>query len=127
MVSEERLTTPIPLPDLSHLTQAELSALRAYLTPKSREARKEAGKVLMKAPKAKDLWLKTVALKEDIPPEERSAVMTEFYEEVLRHPDAFLVYAWANALSTLDRHVWDEMLRRSKVTDDEKAAKKSRR
>jgi hypothetical protein len=113
--SPHRPVAPIPLPDLSHLTQAELSALRGYLTTKSREAHKDAMKMLGKDHKVRDLWLKTLGLKSDAPPEERAEVETSFYEEILRHPEAFVLYAWANGLATLDRYVWETMLERSKV------------
>jgi hypothetical protein len=111
-----RLTTPIPHPDLSHLNQAELSALRGYLTVKSKEARRDATKVLGKYPKARDLWLKTLGLKSDATPEERAEVEAPFYEEIVRHPEAFVLYAWANGLATLDRYVWESMVELSKVS-----------
>lgn len=113
--SPHRPVAPIPLPDLSHLTHAELSALRGYLTTKSKEARKEATKVIGKDTKVRDLWLKTLGLKSDATPEERAAVEVPFFEEILRHPEAFVLYAWANGLATLDRYVWETMLERSKV------------
>jgi hypothetical protein len=97
------------------LTQAELSALRTYLVTKSKEARKEATKVLGKDTNVRDLWLKTLALKSEATPEERAVVENPFYEEILRHPESFVVYAWANGLATLDKHVWKTILERSKV------------
>ena len=116
------MVSPIPLPDLSHLNHAELSALRAYLNTKSREARKDAMKVLGKDHKVRDLWLKTLGLKEDTPPEERTEVETVFYSEIVRNPEAFVVYAWANGLATLDRYVWEKMLELSKVTPVKKTS-----
>lgn len=113
--SLHRPVAPIPLPDLSHLTHAELSALRGYLTTKSKEARKEATKVIGKDHKVRDLWLKTLGLKSDATPDERAEVENPFYEEILRYPEAFVLYAWANGLATLDRHVWETMLERSKI------------
>ena len=122
--SPQRPVAPIPLPDLSHLTQVELSVLRGYLTTKSKEARKEATKVIGKDPKVRDLWLKTLGLKSDATPEEKAAVETPFYQEILRQPEAFVLYAWANGLATLDRHVWETMLDRSKVTAVKKPSSK---
>ena len=115
-----RLTTQVPLPDLSALTQAELSALRAYLTVKSKEARKEATKHLSKVIPVRDLWLKTLALKEDSTDEEREEVFAPFYREVMRHPEVFVSYVWANSLATLDKHVWDAMLELSKTLPPKK-------
>ena len=120
LVVDNRLTTQLPLPDLSALTQAELSALRAYLTVKSKEARKEATKQLSKVVPVRDLWLKTIALKEDSTDEEREEVLTPFYREVVRHPEVFFSYAWANSLATLDKHVWDAMLELSKTQTPKK-------
>lgn len=125
LVADNRLTTQLPLPDLSALTQVELSTLRAYLTVKSKEARKEATKLLGKVPPVRDLWLKTIALKEDSTEEEREEVLAPFYREVMRHPEVFVSYAWANSLATLDKHVWDAMLELSKSQTPEKAKKKS--
>ena len=125
LVADNRLTTQLPLPDLSDLTQAELSALRAYLTVKSKEARKEATKLLGKDPSVRDLWLKTIALREDATDEEREGALSPFYREVMRHPEVFLSYAWANALATLDKHVWDAMVELSKTQTPEKTKKKS--
>lgn len=124
LVADNRLTTQLPLPDLSDLTQAELSALRAYLTVKSKEARKDATKLLSKDASVRDLWLKTIALKEDATAEEREGVLAPFYREVMRHPEVFLSYAWANALATLDKHVWDAMVELSKTQTPEKAKKR---
>ena len=113
------------MPDLSALTQAELSALRAYLTVKSKEARKEATKLLGKVTPVRDLWLKTIALKETATDEERESVLAPFYREVMKHPEVFVSYAWANSLAALDKHVWDAMLERAKTEIPEKARKKS--
>jgi hypothetical protein len=123
-VADSRLTTQVPLPDLSTMTHAELSALRTYLTVKSREARKEANKLLGKVPAVRDLWLKTVALKETATDEEREEVQAPFYQEVMRHPEVFVAYAWANALSTLDKHIWETMLELAKVMIPEKVRKR---
>jgi hypothetical protein len=106
------------------LTQAELSALRAYLTVKSKEARKEATKLLGKVPPVRDLWLKTIALKESATDEEREGVLTPFFQEVMKHPEVFVSYTWANSLAILDRHVWDAMLELSKSQVPEKTKKK---
>ena len=124
LVADNRLTTQLPLPDLSDLTQAELSALRAYLTVKSKEARKDATKLLSKDASVRDLWLKTLGLKEDTTDEEREVVLSPFYREVMKHPEVFLSYAWANALATLDKHVWDAMVELSKTQTPEKAKKR---
>jgi len=125
LVADNRLTTQVPLPDLSSLTQAELSALRAYLAIKSRESRRDATKLLGKVASVRDLWLKTVALKETATEVEREEVLVPFYQEVMRHPEVFISYAWANSLSTLDKHVLDAMLELAKTQVPEKAKKKS--
>ena len=124
-MADNRLTTQLPLPDLSALTQTELSALRAYLTVKSKEARKEASKLLGKVVPVRDLWLKTIALKESATDEEREEVLAPFYREVMKHPEVFVSYAWANSLATLDKHVWDAMLELAKTQIPEKVRKKS--
>jgi hypothetical protein len=124
LVADNRLTTQVPLPDLSALNQAELSALRAYLTLRSKEARKEATKLLGKVASVRDLWLKTVALKETATDEEREEVLYPFYQEVMRHPEVFVAYAWANSLATLDKHVWGAMLELAKTQVPEKVRKR---
>jgi len=124
IVPGEFQSLPIPLPDLSHLTQAELTALRSAIAAESKEARKTAVKLLGKTPVVKDLWMKSMGLPTSTPPEERALVMDPFHRECLRYPETFLVHAWANALWVLDRHIWDEMVKRSKAAEEANPKKK---
>jgi hypothetical protein len=124
IVPGEFQSLPIPLPDLSHLTQAELAALRSSISAESKEARKTAVKLLGKTPVVKDLWLKSVGLPTATPPEERALIMDPLHRECLRYPETFLRHAWANALCVLDRHIWDEMVKRSKAAEEAKPKKK---
>lgn len=117
LVADNHLTLPVPLPDLTHLTQAELASLKGAIASRTKEARKDSVKALGKIPVVRDLWLKIVALPSTTSEEERAGITEPFHRECLRHPDAFLVYAYANALWTLDRHIWEEMLRRSKEAE----------
>jgi hypothetical protein len=125
-VADDYLTVQLPLPDLSTLTQAELTALRTYLNAKCKEARKESSRLIGKVVVVRDLWLKTIALKGDATAEEREAVNAPFYQEAMKHPELFVSYAWANSLSTLDRHIWATMMDRSKLMEAEKTKKSSR-
>jgi hypothetical protein len=126
-VADDHLTVQLPLPDLSTLTQAELSALRTYLSAKCKEARKESSRLIGKVVVVRDLWLKTIALKGDATAEEREEVNAPFYQEAMKYPELFVSYAWANSLSTLDHHVWTAMMERSKLVEAEKSTKKPSR
>lgn len=123
-VSSEYQTLSVPLPDLSHLTQAELVALRSLLTVKAKEARKESVKTLSKIPIVKDLWMKLIGLPSTASDETRAEIMNPLNKECLRYPEAFLVHAWANSLRVLECHVWDEILKRSKEEAERKGPKK---
>lgn len=113
-VSVEHLASPIPIPSLAHLTVAELTSLRSYLASQTKEGRKKANQSIYKVPALKTLWMKTVGLRSDASEEDRDQVYGEFHREILRYPEAFLVYAQANSLYVLDKAIWEEMLRRSK-------------
>lgn len=124
-VADSHPTVPVPMPDLSHLTHAELTTLRSYFTTQSRELRRKAIQVMGKYPTVKSLWMKTVALPAGATQEERDAIWVPFHREVLRYPEAFFLYAWANTLVTLDKYLWDAMVERSKIEGPKKKAGKS--
>jgi len=113
-VSVEHLASPVSIPSLTHLSVAELHSIRSYLASQTKESRKKSNQAISKVPTLKTLWLKTVGLRSDSSEEDRAQVYGEFHREILRHPEAFLVYAQANALYVLDKAIWEEMLRRSK-------------
>jgi hypothetical protein len=123
-VPDSHPTVPVPMPDLSHLTHSELTALRSYFTAQSRDLRRKAIHVMGKYPSIKGLWLKTVALPTGASQEERDATLVPFHREVLRFPDAFFLYAWANTLVTLDKYLWDAMVERSKIEGPKKKSGK---
>ena len=99
---------PVRVPSLDRLTNPELIALRNRIHAITRKARKDASKALCKEETVKTLWLATLGNTAD-----REHACIEFEAELLRHPDAFLVYAWANALTALDQTIRAEMVRRS--------------
>jgi hypothetical protein len=105
------ITLPVPRLDLSHLTNQELSALRGRIQAEAREARKLATKVLSgKDATLRNLWMTSLSAKPEVSADAKAA----FEKEVLRHPDAFVKYAFANAYHVLDQAVHAEMLERSK-------------
>ena len=106
---------PIPLPDLSHLSNTELSLFRGVLATKAKEARKDSVKAIGKSKDLKALWLKSVSVPGSATPEERAAAIDPFHQEILKNPEEFLVHAWTNALWVLDQHVREEMLKRSRM------------
>lgn len=114
-MSAEHLASPIPIPDFSHLTVQELSALKSYVTSHMKEARKKAHSAIGKTPQSlKSLWMGTLSMRSDASEEDRRSVLEPFHREILKYPEAFFLYAHANALFVLDRAIMDEMLRRSK-------------
>lgn len=112
-MSAEHLSTPVPVPDFSHLTMKELTSLRGFIASQMKEARKRSIQVLSKTD-VKHLWMETVTSKPGATDEEKLDKLREFQREVLRYPEAFLAYAHANSLFVLDRAIWEEMVRRSK-------------
>lgn len=109
----DHLSTPVPLPDLSHLKPAELSALRGFIGSQMKEARKRSIQLLSKTD-IRGLWMDTVTSKPNATEDEKADALRHFQREVLRYPEAFLAYAHANSLHVLDKAIWDEMVRRSK-------------
>ena len=109
----EHVALQVKAPPLTHLSAAELSALRTYLHKQGREARKAANKVIMKEAKLKDLMLKSLAFKHDDPA--RIASREAFEAELARFPEALTRYAVANAYVVLDLSVREESLRRASV------------
>lgn len=110
----EHLTMPVEVPDLTHLTSAELTSLRGFIGSQMRDARKKANQAISKVDSLRPLWVDTVASKPNATAEETDEILRLFHREVLRHPTAFLSYAYANSLHVLDRAIWGELLRRSK-------------
>jgi hypothetical protein len=112
-VSVDHLSTPVTVPDLAHLTTVELSALRGFIASQMKEARKKSI-VLLSKTDIRGLWMDTVTSKPTATEEEKAEILRQFQSEVLRYPEAFLAYAYANSLHVLDRAIWGEMVRRSK-------------
>lgn len=107
----EHVSLPIRTPDLTHLSNEELHALRSKVASMTREARKRANNAILKHPTLKDPWFKSMSVKGDDP--EREEVMRRLEQQLLRFPEAFLSYAYANSLFVLDEAFRQEMLRRS--------------
>lgn len=112
-VAVDHLASPVPIPDLSHLTSVELSALRGYIASQMKEARKKSIQLLSKTD-IRGLWMDTVTSKPNATDEEKDAALRNFQREVLRYPEAFMAYAYANSLHVLDKAIWGEMVKRSK-------------
>lgn len=113
----DELSTPIDLPDFTHLSVPELTSLRNHIAMQTKEARKKANVAIAKtgSPTLKSLWMNYVSLRSDTSAEDRRATSKPFYNELLRHPIAFLAYSYVNSLLILDQAIVQDMLRRSKV------------
>lgn len=110
----DHASLPVRLPDLSHLTNEQLGALRGKLAPMMRETRKKATSVITRIPSVQKAWLRTLSLKSDDP--ERASILAVLELELLRHPEAFLTYALANSLVALDEGLKAEMTQRQMLT-----------
>jgi len=110
-VSDDHVTLPIRLPDLTHLTNDELHALRSKLSTGMRDGRKKATTIISRIPEVRSPWMKSMSLKTDDPT--RAEIMANLEFELLRHPEAYIAYAHVNSLFLLDGAIRDEMLRRS--------------
>ena len=110
-VALEHVSLPVRLPDLSHLTNDELQALRHRISLMTRDARKKATNIINRIPSVQKPWMRTLSLKPDDPTRQESFAKLEL--ELLRHPEAFLAHAYVNSLFVLDEGLRAEMGRRS--------------
>lgn len=106
----EHVSLPVRLPDLAHLTDDELQALRRKIASMTRDARKKATSVIGRIPSVQKPWMKSLGLKTDDPA--RQEILSTLELELLRHPDAFLAYAYVNSLFVLDEGLKAEGVRR---------------
>lgn len=111
------LILPIPLPTLEHLTDDELSALQAKFTSAAREARRKANASIQRDAALRLLYMRTLGKE---PAEED---VQAFEQRLLRNPEAYIAYAYANALIHLDTTCRNESLRRH-GTDSRKSKRK---
>lgn len=100
---------PVAIPDLTHLTTAELLSLRSYISTQTRDARKKSNQLLNKTEGLRRVWMETISAK-TATPEARQ----EFQRQLVKHPAAFLAYSYANSLFVLDEGIRAEMNRRSR-------------
>lgn len=106
---------PTHLPSLVHLDNQELQALYEYTQRNSREVRRDASKGISKVRSLGALYIKTLGKDTD------SEVRQEFERELVKHPDCFLTWAYANSLTIMAANIRDEMLRRSRPQESKHA------
>lgn len=109
-MSDDHLSLPVRLPDLAHLSNEELRALRAKIGSMTRDARRKAQTAIQKYPSIREPWMRVLGQKRG--PDSEEAYRT-LERELLRHPDAFLAEAYVNSLFVLDEAIRDEILKRS--------------
>lgn len=118
----EHVALQVKAPPLTHLTNAELGALRAHLQKSMREARKAANKLIMKDTGLKNLLLKSLGYKSDDPA--RLEAHTAFESELARSPEALTRWAVANAYVVLDQSVREETLRRASLAPPQSVSRR---
>jgi hypothetical protein len=72
-------------------------------------------------PTVQKAWIKALSLKADA--HERDEIMLALEAELLRHPEAYLEYAHANALIALDEAIKAEMIQRELMAPKKKGRK----
>ncbi len=112
-MADDHATLPVALPSLDHLTNEELGALRGKVMTVMREARRKSTQVIGRAPSLKKSWSKSLTITKDTAPEARIAILTEFEQELLRVPEAYLAHAYANSLTRFDELLRETLARRS--------------
>lgn len=105
----------VHVPDMTGITNAELQAIRSHIQSVNRETRKKSNVLMGKEEGLRPFWLKTLGMGTRSSPEEKKAAHEAFERELLRHPAAFLSYAMANSLVSIDSIIRDEIMRRTKI------------
>lgn len=106
-MSEEHTSLPVQVPDIKHLSNEELHALRNKALNLSRDARKKSGTAIIKIPTVKKLWIALLGANANNP--DRPRLIRELEKELLRFPTVFFLYAYANSLFVLDAAFRAEM------------------
>lgn len=112
-MSDDHVTLPVRIIDLSHLSNDELQSLRNKASILSREARRKANATIHRVEALNRFWMKSMSLKSNASPQERAEVLVPFERELLRHPEAYFAFAYANSLLTLDEMFRTEMTKRN--------------
>jgi hypothetical protein len=106
-MSEEHTSLPVHIPDVKHLSNDELHALRNKALNLSRDARKKSGAAIIKIPTVKKLWIALLGANANNP--DRPRLIRELEKELLRFPAVYFLYAYANSLFVLDAAFRAEM------------------
>lgn len=102
------------LTNLEGLTTAELSALRAALIPRARDARKKAIAAIFATSGLKDAWMTYMkGAPKDSTDEQKMVIRQTFESTLARYPDAYCKQMLANYILDIEASIQREMLRRS--------------
>lgn len=104
----DHVSLPVGIPNLTHLTTQELTSLKGVLVLQAREARKKSNQLLNKSEDLRKVWVDTLSA--SVFAETRRQ---DFQRLLVKHPQAFLAYAYANSLRVIEEAVRAEMNRRS--------------
>jgi hypothetical protein len=110
---QNHVALAVHTPDLRHLTTAELQALRAKGQALVKDLRKKSMTLVFKEAELKDPWLRTLAPATRMTPEEKKAAYADLERRLLKHPDAFYLYAQINGVLSFDSLIQEELLLRA--------------
>ncbi len=107
----DHIALPAHLPDLTHLSNEELQALRQRVVVSARDARKKAQTLIQKYPSLRSEWMKAISTKVGDP--DRDAILQRMEKELLRYPEAFIAHAYVNSLLVLDAGLQEVLTQRN--------------
>lgn len=109
----EHGSLPVSVPDLTHLTTAEVLAFKSYILLQTKDARKKSSQILSKNEALRKLWTDTLSVKGE---GDRRSAIEIFQKALVRFPAAYLAYAYVTSLFVIDEAIRAEMKRRSQNT-----------